>query len=281
MANKTFYNICIIQPQGYVHSMAFLELAELLLYSIRDTGNQAEVRKNQLSPDGVNIIIGAHLLDPDKQGSIPANTVILNTEQLSGVYSQWRDRLGKWFESGIGLWDYSPANIDVIRDMGVENVKLLKIGYQPELKRIATPEVQDVDVLFYGSINERRKNVLQGLVDRGIKLKVLSGVYGNERDQWIGRSKVILNHHFYESQIFEIVRVFYLLTNAKPVVAEVNDGTTIEDRFRDGVVAAPYDQLVDTVCNLVNDETRLKEQGEKAFQSILKYPQVSFTRKIL
>ncbi len=281
MTKSKNYNICIIQPQGYIHSLAFLELAELLMYSIRDLGRQAVVRKNQLGSDGVNIIIGAHLLDPKVQGTIPANTIILNTEQLGGVYTEWRDRLGKWFESGIGLWDYSPANIDVIRGMGVENVKLLNIGYQPELKRIPEDIEQDVDVLFYGSINERRKVVLQELVDRGIKLKVLSGVYGTERDKWVARSKVILNHHFYESQIFEIVRVFYLLTNAKPVVAEINDETVVDQRFRDGVVGMPYDRLVDTVCDLVQDETRLKEQGKKAFESILKYPQTSFTRKIL
>lgn len=281
MGASTSYNICIIQPDGYVHSLAFLEVAELLMYSLQEAGHPAVIKKNQFIADGINVIIGAHLLNFNSRNAIPDNTVILNTEQLSSVYTDWRDKMGQWFETGLEIWDYSPANIDVIRDLGVENVKLLNIGYQKELKRIPTDVEQDVDVLFYGSVNDRRRKILQGIQDRGLKLQYLGGVYAQERDKWIARSKVILNHHYYDSQIFEIVRVFYLLTNAKPVVAEVNPETVIEDRFREGVVATPYDQLIDTVCNLVRDPERLEVQRYKAFGSIIKYPQIDFTKKVL
>ncbi|MCC9622549.1 hypothetical protein LPB41_12675 [Thalassospira sp. MA62] len=281
MTENTSYNICIVHPPGYIHSQAFSELAELLMYSIRETGHPAGIQTNQFVPDAINIIVGAHLLDVSALKSVPEGTVILNTEQLTGVFEKWRDQLTGWFQSGLEIWDYSPANIDVIKGFGAQNVRYLPIGYQKELQRIDITAEQGVDVLFYGSLNDRRRKILSEIEGRGLNLKVLMGVYGKERDQWIARSKVILNHHFYESQIFEIVRVSYLLTNAKAVVAEVNPETVIDDRFRKGVIDVPYDGLVNAVCELIEDPVKRKAQQRRALNSIIKYPQVDFTRPLV
>jgi hypothetical protein len=281
MNAQKLYNICIVQPPGYIHSLAFAELAELLMYSVRDAGHPAQIQTNQFVQGAVNIIVGAHLLDVSALRAVPEGTIILNTEQLTGVGEKWREQLTGWFESGLEIWDYSPANIDVIKALGAQKVRYLPIGFQKELQRIDISVEQDIDVLFYGSINERRREILTEIEGRGLNLKVLMGVYGKERDQWIARSKVILNHHFYESQIFEIVRVSYLLTNAKAVVAEVNPETVIDDRFRKGVVDVPYAGLVDAVCDLVEDTTKRKALQRRALNSIIKYPQVDFTKPLL
>lgn len=281
MTPQRLYNICIVQPPGYIHSLAFTELAELLMYSIRDAGRPAQIQTNQFVQGAVNVIVGAHLLGVSALRAVPEGTIILNTEQLTGVAEKWREQLTGWFESGLEIWDYSPANIDVIKALGAEKVRHLPIGFQRELQRIDISVEQDIDVLFYGSINERRREILKEIEGRGLNLKVLMGVYGKERDQWIARSKVILNHHFYESQIFEIVRVSYLLTNAKAVVAEVNPETVIDDRFRKGVVDVPYAGLVDAVCDLVQDTTKRKALQRRALNSVIKYPQVDFTKPLL
>lgn len=281
MTNKPPYNICIVQPPGYIHSLAFAELAELLMYSIRDAGHPAQIQTNQFVQGAVNILVGAHLLDVSALRAVPEGTIILNTEQLTGVGEKWLEQLTGWFESGLEIWDYSPANIDVIKALGAEKVRYLPIGFQKELQRVNISVEQDIDVLFYGSINERRRDILNQIEAKGLNLKVLMGVYGKERDQWIARSKVILNHHFYESQIFEIVRVSYLLTNAKAVVAEVNPETVIEDRFRKGVIDVPYAGLVDAVCDLVVDTTKRKALQRRALNSLIKYPQVEFTKPLL
>jgi hypothetical protein len=281
MSTQKLYNICIVQPPGYIHSLAFAELAELLMYSVRDAGHPAQIQTNQFVQGAVNIIVGAHLLDVSALRAVPEGTIILNTEQLTGVGEKWREQLTGWFESGLEIWDYSPANIDVIKALGAQKVRYLPIGFQKELQRIDISVEQDIDVLFYGSINERRREILTEIEGRGLNLKVLMGVYGKDRDQWIARSKVILNHHFYESQIFEIVRVSYLLTNAKAVVAEVNPETVIDDRFRKGVVDVPYAGLVDAVCDLVEDTTKRKALQRRALNSIIKYPQVDFTKPLL
>lgn len=275
------FNVCLIRPTGYIHSGAFIELAEVILYSLRELGYSANLATNKIEPDAKNIMIGVHLLDAKYINDIPKDSIILNTEQLSSVYSNWNANILKWFGAGFELWDYSNRNIEYLSATGIPKVKKFNLGYQKELCRITRNEKRDIDVLFYGSINERRKIILDGLQARGLNVKLLFGVYGQERDGWIKRSKVVLNHHFYDSQIFEMVRVFYLLTNSVAVVGEVNKATMIEKGFKEGVFGSPYEGLIDKTVEIVSDSKLLNEYEEHGFASISKYPQTAFTRAVL
>ena len=53
--------------------------------------------------------------------------------------------------------------------------------------------VSDEDVLYHK------------LIEKNIKVKCLFGVYGKDRDDWIAKSKLVLNMHMYDSKIFEIL----------------------------------------------------------------------------
>ena len=177
------------------------------------------------------------------------------------------------------VWDYSIRNIEKLKEMRVNRAKHFKIGFQRELVRLDKLKKKDVDVLFYGSINERRKNILEKLIAKGLMVKTLFGVYGKERDGWIERSKLVLNHHFYNSRGFEIVRVFYLLTNSVAVVSEVNESISIDTMYRQGIYAVNYDDLVAGCVELIeHDPVRQRIQVE-ALNSISKYPQKLFTQE--
>lgn len=262
--------------------MVFLEIAEALGYSLRELGHQAAVNINAFAHDAVNIIFGAHLLTPRDIADLKPDTVIVNAEPLTSVDAAVRERILTWAEAGLEIWDYSRANIEILGQIGGRPAKYLQLGYQKELDRIGTAPQQDIDVLFYGSMNERRAAILDGLRARGLAVKRLFNVYGRERDEWIARSKTVINMHFFEAQIFEVVRVFYLLSNGVPVVGEVNGQTTqIEDRFIDGVIAAPYGDLVDVTEKLVRDPERLARQRAIARAAIMRHPQATFTRQLL
>jgi hypothetical protein len=179
------------------------------------------------------------------------------------------------------VWDYSTRNIEKLEEIGVNKVKLFKIGFQKELARLDKSKKKDIDVLFYGSVNERRRDILDKLVAKGLTVKTLLGVYGRERDELVERSKLVLNHHYYNSQIFEIVRVFYLLTNSVAVVGEVNESTSIDTMCREGIYAAKYDDLVAGCIELVKDDSLRQRIQVKALNSISKYPQKLFTQEAL
>jgi hypothetical protein len=70
-------------------------------------------------------------------------------------------------------------------------------------------------------MNDRRKKILNEIVRRGLRLKVIFNVYGSERDAFISESRAVLNLHYYDSQIFQQIRAFYPLTNSVPIVSEI------------------------------------------------------------
>jgi len=150
----------------------------------------------------------------------------------------------------------------------------------PELTRIpAAPE--DIDVLFVGSLNERRIAVLKQLAERGINVEARFNVYGADRDAFVARSKIILNIHYYESRVFEIVRVSYLLANKKCVVSETGSDPAYENQFRDAVAFVPYDGLAEACAVLLRDPQARRKLAEDGFERMQRLPQTDYLRQAL
>lgn len=260
-------NVTIIHPKDYIHSAAFIEVAECLHHSLNDLGFASHLTENTMIEDGINIILGANLLSPDDLKMIPPSSIIYNFEQLTNS-SRWMTTT--FFESFLThpVWDYSQRNIQVLKENGIDATHV-PIGYHPCLTRLPKAFIEDIDVLFYGGMSERRRVIIDQLRERGLKVQVLADIYGKERDEVISRSKVIINIHFYDSNIFELVRVSYLLANKKAVVTECSEDTEICDDLKQAVAAVPYHELVDQCVALVNsddDRHALEERGHTIFQ---------------
>ena len=276
MANAKKYNICIVRPWDNPHAGPFLELAQLLSYTLNDMGIPASIEYNDIKKDCRNIIIGCHLFTPQVIKKIPADSIIINTEQLYANNfdhrSGWSDAIVDWAKH-FEIWDYSEKNLPIYEQKGVKGVKFLKIGYHPKLTRIPAAKNQDIDVLFYGSLNDRRRSIIDSLKSLGIKVCHVFGVFGQERDELISRAKVVLNMHYYDTQIFEIVRAFYLMANQKAIVSEVNKTTSIDASLRAGVFSAAYDNLVGA-CMEILENPELRERQERlGFETISKISQ--------
>ena len=274
------YNICIIHPDNYIHSAAFIEIAEVVCYGLRDLGHAATVTLNQVDNNATNILIGCHLLDPAAAaqlfdpgaGRLPPSTIILNTEQIDGSDVGWQGTIRQWCQR-FEAWDYSHRNIDRLAALTARAPKFLQLGYHPLLNRISKEGVQDIDVLFYGSVNERRRTVLDALRGLGLRVETLFGVYGSERDEAVARSKLVLNLHFHDAKVFEIVRVFYLMSNAKAVVCEVGPETSIDECYRPGIAAAPYEAVVEQCRLLIADTAARAALEARALDTIKALPQ--------
>lgn len=281
MTGATAFNVCLPQPDGYEHSFCLLELSELITYSLRDLGYDTTFRINDMDPARRNIIVGCHLVDSSLMSAVPASTIVVNSEQ---IYDQdpfeWNRNIFDW-AGNFETWDYSPRNVAAFAQRGLPDVKLLKIGHQPQLTRIEKSAEPDIDVLFYGSMTDRRQVVFDQLRKRGLNLVTLFAVYGAERDEFIARSKVVLNLHNHAAEIFEVVRVHYLLSNAVAVVSEMNASTSVDDYYADAVAGVPYESLADECARLVGDDAARTERQQRGYAAISQFPQTEFTRQLL
>lgn len=279
-APARIFHVCVIAPQGFVHYRAFEELKDLLVYSLRDLGCVASEGLNQIEKGKTNIIIGAHLLAPEVMASMPDGTIVLNTEQIGNLSSPWEADLIKWC-ARFETWDYSLKNIEQLGGLGIHNVRHLQIGYHPGLARIPRVTSPEIDVLFYGSLGPRRKKILSELMERKLNVKVVFGAYGAERDRLIANSKLILNMHHFETKVFEIIRVFYLMTNSKAVIAEVGPDTHIDGIYLPGFHSADYEDLVQACVTMVERPDLRRALEEQAFVSFSKLPQTKFLRPLI
>jgi len=274
------YNICIVRPDNYIHSAAFMELAQLVGYGLEDLGHSVAISVNRTFVEARNIIIGCHLLDPSLIDSTPGTSIVINTEQLSADHLPWHDKIHRWVKR-FETWDYSERNLATLKEIGAREPKLLHLGFHKQLARIHKSPSQDIDVLFYGSIGDRRKKIIDDLKATGSNVMAVFGVYGEERDKLIARSKVILNLHHYDSHVFEIVRVFYLMINAKAVVGEVGEDTAIDPFYLPGIRGARYDDLVRSCLDLIADREIREEIERRALETISSRPQSELLATLL
>jgi hypothetical protein len=274
------YNICVVRPDGYIHAGAFTELAELLACGLADLGHAVALSSNRTFPDARNILIGCHLLDPVHIARVPADSIVLNTEQLDHDNAVWSHNVFAW-ASCFETWDYRLRNLLRLATVCARPPRHLRLGYHARLARIPRGQPRDIDVLFYGVVGERRQRALDAVAAAGLQLRTVFGIYGAARDALIARSRVVLNLHHYDARIFEAVRVFYLLTNARAVVGEVGPDTEIDDVCRAGIRGVPFEALAEACAALVADPVQCAALETRALDSIRRFPQHELLRPLL
>jgi len=272
------FQVCIIMPSGYVHSMCFWELAVLLDASLKSLGHESRISMNRLDGTATNILLGYHLIE-EEEALKGYRYIPYQLEQLGAEGGWYKDNVRQTLETATEVWDYSPDNIRFLGGLGIR-AKLLQIGYHEALERIRLAEQRDIDVLFFGSPAERRQAVLDSLAaSPGPRVTALGGVYGHCRDSFIARSKLVLNIHFYPTQILETVRISYLLNNRCTVVSEESAYNPYQ-----GVPLhlVPYNRLVSECTELLSSPVRAARVGidcHEAFRE--RYPMPLLLQRVL
>ena len=237
-ANKIHVNVCIMQPQGYIHSLGLLDPARYFRHKFRELGVSVSLSKNRLQHGAINFIFGAHL-GFDAAQRQRHTCIFVNLEQLgqggAQVPKSYLDLL-----SSSAVVDYDPENIPAYAKYP-EDVPIAHFVNAPYLAHEnEQPPVQiadrPIDLLFFGSMNERRKKMISRIEMQGVSVSIFDKpIYCAERDYYIRQAKAVLNCHFYESSRFEQVRVSHCLSLGTPVVSERNINTNPAPFYEDAV----------------------------------------------
>jgi hypothetical protein len=272
------YAITVVTPEGYVHSLAFHEMAETLHYALLALGHDSMITAEGDLPGRQHIVLGANLLTEHPM-ALARDAILYNLEQAEA---------GPWFDADLittfracRVWDYSDGNTEVLEALGVMVEQVLPIGYMPELTRLEHAGQPDIDVLFVGSMNARRRKVLDGLRAAGLRTVALFGVYGAKRDSFIERAKVVLNVHFYDAKVLEMVRLSYLLSNRCVVLSERSTHAAEDQELAGGVEFADYQDLVARAGELVADAPRRSGVAARGFEIMRARSEVEFLRVAL
>lgn len=121
--------------------------------------------------------------------------ILFQTEQLKATQKNFLTKqYYSWLRMVDEIWDYDEQNIDVLK-MIRPDIKLHTLKPYKDWSKF-TPIEKDIDILFYGAINEHRKKLLDSLSLK-YKVKNLNSWDDKIIDNHILRSKILLNIHYY------------------------------------------------------------------------------------
>lgn len=180
------------------------------------------------------IILGTYVHQPVSffRETVKNKLIIYQSEPL--IENHWWkiDHIVNNIRGADEIWDYDLQNIEVLKSHGIE-AKFRPPLYTEGQKTVVNTENPDIDVLFYGTFTDHRSKMIYQSVndafipyyhfDMANKLNIVTlfNVTGTKLDEYIGRSKIILNVGPYPGdRRQEQTRIYYALTNGKCVLSE-------------------------------------------------------------
>ncbi|WP_322031210.1 hypothetical protein [Paraburkholderia sp. J76] len=209
-----------------------MDQARFFQYQFQRLGAEVQISINEMDRNSINLVFGAH-------GGFYTTRIhgyryaFVNLEQLgnngASVHPSYLDLLSKF-----PVIDYDPCNVAAYRSES--SVPIVSFGYAPYLatQKSIDLDKRPIELLFFGSINERRRQMLLDIHECGIDLSILRG-YGQDRDEQIARARAVFNCHYYDSARFEQARVFQCLSVGTPVISELTEHTSAPPQFKDSV----------------------------------------------
>lgn len=261
----------------YCESLIYLRKSQALADLLTRRGFRAQVRSGisfakrvslKASPD---VWIGFF---GNPSWSLPRNYVMWNADALdrhrdhTGIDADWFVKLG----NARCVWGYTHANAEQVARLGVP-FRYVPFGYAPYYessfrKHVAGKQLtQDIDVLFFGALTERRLRVLDELEQRDMRVHIVSKrkVYGEALDELLARSRIVLGIHSSEEpelQIVDLARLDHLLSNRLFVVHERPSALASDPAFERNVTTCEYRQIADTCAHfLARPEERAKRSA--------------------
>jgi len=167
------------------------------------------------------------------------------------------------------IWDYDLLNIKYLSWKGIKVDKFVPIRATKAIDRKWEEVEEDIDVLFYGFLNERRADILNKLQQRlygDVSIVTLSNVGMLQLDDFIRRSKIILNLHAFDPyNRQEQVRMFYPIMNEKYVLSEPSQA----NYFGKSICEVGKDKLHIQINHALKDDF-YKEKAKEAKKLFIK-----------
>lgn len=207
-----------------------------------------------------------------KISDIACPTIVLGANRLpnedmirlscikDAIVFQFEQRESIWFKNAnyvhllqsSMVMDYSKYNIEWTETLGIKSAHC-KMGFDESLyfSDIKTDKIYDV--IFYGSLNERRANVLNQMRNMGLRVCYFFAKPYAERNERLTQSKLAIHIHYYESKIFPPLRVLPIIANAIPILVESGLDRDQEDEYS-YLDYAEYDDIAQTAYDMIKDD---------------------------
>jgi len=202
---------------------------------------------------------------------------MLNTEPLNLDY--YKNILKDAINNSLFIIDYSYGNENIYKDMNISNYFILPIAYCEYHEHIYRnlSNYQDIDILFYGSITNRRKFILNELKTFLNKNNINILVRHNdlydykEKSYILSRTKIVITITSRDPKILktnDMFRLSFLLSNKIFFIAEKIGDTIIEDDIFGDYIEyySKMEELQNKILYYIKNEEKRKDKANKLYE---------------
>ena len=199
--------------------------------------------------------------------------ILINTEYYENFnISKYLDFINN--KPNFYLLEYNILNINYLKNTNKNiDYQFIPLCYSSFLEDYYNSRIvkktfieKDIDILFLGKLNRRRKNIINPLTQKyKIVTKYNFDDKGNtELCNLIERSKIVLNVLFYKSNIiFDYYRNSFILSTRTLLITEKSTSKdyNIEDgllELESNIINVEYDKIIETVNNYIDNMTEDK-----------------------
>lgn len=276
----------LIYGNHAANGLAIVDTLMLIKHGLEELGHQAHLERN-ICPGHINIVTEFFTYDflahyeksldtPGTQFIIVATEYLtgetfnnfdnLKIEQFSTLNSHY-DNLTYWkkrfttFEiaakHAVAIWHLSEHQVANYQNrFGKNKVAYLPHAYIASLEHENTVDLKDkdVDVIFTGTATPYRMNILNGLANKGLEVKVLEVMTPEYvRASWVSRSKVAINLRQHADWKYPSnSRYYYHLMNHSMLVSEKCE---FDCDLSNYVAEVEADSFIDYVIDLIKSHT--------------------------
>jgi hypothetical protein len=243
----------------------YYNTARLFKFSLEDNGYTCQIIEVgvEIPKTDLSFVLGWNLI-PD---SVTFNNpyIIYQLEPLS--IDHWWEKLDSklsLFKNAYSIWDYTRYNQKYLSEYGL-NSTFVPLGYHPRMNEITHNEFADYDVLFVGFITERRQKILEEL-NKYCCVSVQPR-WGNDFSKSLGRSKILLNIHQYDTPTpLEQPRIAYALNNRCFVLSEESLDNPYEH-----LMTCTYENLTKQILHFLHQPKLRIEANNQVFKSFKQF----------
>jgi len=262
--------------------------------------NKDVVQKvNEIKPDLVFIYRGTHIYPKTIQKIKSFGCKVFgynNDDPFSEKYSLSHFRLWSLYKKGIFSYDwifsYRWKNIDDYKNLGYENVSLLRSYYIKDSNFYISNIEKKYDVIFIGHWeNDGRDEIIKYLIENGIKIKLfgtlwekskyykylkekigdIKPIYKEEYNLTINKAKIALvflskiNNDTYTRRCFEIPATKTMM------IAEYTDdlANNLFEEDKEAVYFKNKEELLEKIKYYLANEDKMKEIGENGYKRLM------------
>ena len=183
------------------------DLVRSLIFSLEDLGHNVIFQKDIFHPTWLNIVVTGFNTDPRTLERLKINNIkyiVYQAEIFSNMglnndnpdlvkeYLMVQEQYLELLKSAIHVWDCFKFNQVFLKQRGIKS-SFIRHGYHPGLEGREKKQNLDVDVVFFGSFTDYRKQILKRLYSEGLNMKILNFEPPTMRDDALRRAKVNLS----------------------------------------------------------------------------------------